>query len=169
MTTRRLVRLALYTAIALTIFIVEAQIPMPVPVPGVKLGLANVVTLVALYSLGRREAGLIFTARILLGALLIGNVSILLFSAAGGLFAFLVMALLVGLLPSKYIWIVSVVGALAHNAGQLLMAVFVLRTPAVLLFAPTLILSAVITGCFTGIAARQLLNFETNFRETIVD
>jgi len=123
MQTRRLPLLALYTVIALVIFVAEAQIPLPVPLPGVKLGLANIVTLAALYFLGRREAGLILTARILLGAFLTGVPSMLLFSASGGLFAFLVMALAQKLLPREQIWVVSALGAIAHNTGQLLAAV----------------------------------------------
>ena len=161
MKTRRLTLLALYTTIALTLFVIEAQIPLPVPIPGVKLGLSNIVILAALLFLGRREAGLILTARILLGALLIGVPSMVLFSAAGGLLAFLVMAPLVKLFPTSQIWVVSIFGALAHNAGQLLMAVAYLQNTAVLFFAPVLLISAIITGCFTGLAARQLLRYET--------
>ena len=161
--TKRLTRLALYTAIALAIFVAEAQIPVPVPVPGVKLGLANIVTLAALYFYGPRDAGLILTVRIVLGAFLIGAPSMLLFSAVGGLFAFLVMALAVRFLPRDQIWAVSALGALAHNIGQLLMAAFYLRTSAIWVFAPVLVISAVITGCFTGLAARQLLRYEKWF------
>ncbi|MCL2568622.1 MAG: Gx transporter family protein [Oscillospiraceae bacterium] len=158
---RRLTLLALYTTIALTLFVAEAQIPVPVPIPGVKLGLSNIVTLAALLFLGRKEAGLILTARILLGALLIGVPSMILFSAAGGLLAFLVMAPAVKLLPRAQIWVVGILGAIAHNTGQLLMAVVYLRTTTVLLFAPMLLLSAIITGCITGLAAKQLLRYES--------
>jgi len=153
--------LALCTTIALALFVVEAHIPLPAP--GVKLGLSNIVTLAALYFFGWREAGLILTARILLGALLIGAPSTLIFSAAGGLSAFLVMASAKNILPRNQIWAVSALGALAHNAGQLLMAVVYLRDTALLLFAPALIISAVITGCFTGLVARQLLRYEAWF------
>ena len=166
MKARRLTRLALYTTIALAIFVAEAQIPVPIAVPGVKLGLANIVTLAALLFLGWREAGLILTTRIVLGTLLIGSPSMLLFSAAGGLFAFLVMAPAVTVLPRSQIWAVSILGALAHNTGQLLMAAFYLRTTAILFFAPPLIISAIITGCFTGLIARQLLRYEPWLAET---
>ena len=161
--TRRLTRLALMTTIALAIFVAEAQIPVPVPVPGVKLGLANIVTLAALLFYDPRDAGLILTARIVLGAFLIGNPATLLFSATGGLFAFLVMAPAIKVLPRDQIWVVSALGALAHNTGQLLMAAFYLRTTALWAFAPPLVISAVITGCFTGLVARQLLRYEKWF------
>jgi heptaprenyl diphosphate synthase len=160
MPTRRLPLLALYTTIALALFVIEAQIPLPLPIPGVKLGLSNIVTLAALTFLGRREAVLILTARVLLGALLIGVPSMLLFSATGGLFALLAMAAAQKILPRDQIWVVSVLGAIAHNTGQPLLAALYLRTTALFLFAPTLLISAILTGAFTGLAARQLLRYE---------
>ncbi|MCL2828979.1 MAG: Gx transporter family protein [Oscillospiraceae bacterium] len=160
MQTKRLTLLAMYTAIALTIFVVEAQIPLPIPVPGVKLGLANVITLMALLFLGRREAGIILAVRITLGSFFVGGLSPWLFSAAGGFFAFLTMALALRFVPKEQIWAVSTLGALAHNAGQLGMAVLYMGTTAVLAFAPVLVISAVITGAFIGIIARFLLRYE---------
>jgi len=150
----------MYTAMALTIFVVEAQIPVPIPVPGVKLGLANVITLIALLFLGRREAGIILAVRITLGSFFVGGLSTWLFSAAGGVFAFLIMALALRFVPREQIWAVSILGALAHNTGQLVMAVFYMGTTAVLAFAPVLVISAVFTGAFIGITARFLLRYE---------
>jgi len=158
---RRLPLLALYTTIALAISVIEAQIPLLSP--GVKLGLSNIVTLAALLFFGRREAGLILTARILLSAFLLGRASMLLFSAAGGLSAFLVMALALKALPRKQIWVVSILGAIAHNTGQLLVAVFYLQDTIFLFLVPTLLISAILTGCFTGLAARWLLRYENWF------
>ena len=85
--TRKLALMALLTAIALTIFVVEAQIPAPVPVPGVKLGLANIVTLITMKLLGKKEAGAVLLVRVLMGAMFAGSPSTLLFSAAGGALA----------------------------------------------------------------------------------
>ena len=160
MGTRRLTHLALYTAIALTVFVIEAQIPVPVPVPGVKWGLSNVVTLAALLFLGRRSAGLILASRIMLGALVLGRPSALLFSAVGGLLAYLVMASCIRLLPRRHIWVVSILGALAHNTGQLFAAAVYLRSATVLAFAPTLVISATVAGCQTGLIALRLLRYE---------
>ena len=82
--TKKLALLAALTAVALTIFVAEAQIPPVVPVPGVKLGLANIVTLVTMALLGRREAGAVLVVRLILGSAFAGGFSGLMFSAAGG-------------------------------------------------------------------------------------
>ena len=155
--TRKLTLMALLTAIALTIFVIENQIPAPVPVPGVKLGLANIITLIAMKLLEKKEAGVVLLVRILMGAMFAGSPSTLLFSAAGGLLAYLVMCLTVDLFGENQLWIVSALAGLAHNAGQLLACVLVVRTPGVFAYAPVLAASGVITGVFTGLAAQALL------------
>ena len=132
MKTKKLVFMALLTAISLGIWVVEAQIPAPVPVQGVKLGLANIITLAAMALLGRKEAALVLGARIVLGSLFAGSFSAILFSLAGGLLAWGIMALTLGFFEEKQLWIVSVFGALGHNAGQLLAAVAVTKTPSLL-------------------------------------
>ncbi len=148
--------MALLTALELTIWVIEAQIPAPVPVPGIKLGLASVITLAAMASLGRKEAGCILLARILLGALFAGSASALLFSLAGGVVSWCVMAALLGLFPEKLMWVVSVFGAIGHNAGQLLAAVIVTGTPGILWYGPALLAAAIVTGVFTGLGAMYL-------------
>ena len=134
-----------------------AQIPAPVPIPGVKLGLSNIITLVAMLLLGRKEAGAILLVRVLMGAMFAGSPSTLLFSAAGGLFAYLVMCLTTGVFSDKQLWIVSALAGVAHNAGQLLACALVVKTPGVLAYAPILAASGVITGVFTGFAAMYLI------------
>ena len=155
--TKKLALMAVLTAIALTIFMLEAQLPAPVPIPGVKLGLANIVTLTAMLILGRREAGAILAARIIMGAVFAGNPSAMLYSAAGGVLAYAAMCLLVGVVPEKRLWAVSAVSAVAHNMGQLLACVLVVKTPGVFIYAPALIVSGVITGVFTGFGAMDLV------------
>ena len=155
--TKKLALMAVLTAIALTIFMLEAQLPAPVPIPGVKLGLANIVTLTAMLILGRREAGAILAARIVMGAVFAGNPSTMLYSAAGGVLAYAAMCLLVGVVPEKRLWAVSAVSAVAHNMGQLLACVLVVKTPGVFIYAPALIVSGVITGVFTGFGAMYLV------------
>lgn len=156
--TKKLALMAVLTAIALTIFMLEAQLPAPVPIPGVKLGLANIVTLTAMLILGRREAGAILAARIVMGAVFAGNPSAMLYSAAGGVLAYAAMCLLVGVVPEKRMWAVSAVSAVAHNMGQLLACVLVVKTPGVFIYAPALIVSGVITGVFTGFGAMYLVH-----------
>ena len=154
--TKRLAVLAMFTAIALTIFVAEAQIPPVVPIPGVKLGLANIVTLIAMALLGRRQAGEILLVRIVLGSVFTGGVSAMLFSIAGGVFAYLVMFLTIRRLPERLLWVVSVL-AFGHNAGQLLVAVWGTGTPSILVYAPALVAASVVTGAFTGVAAVYLV------------
>ena len=162
-TTKKLVLMALLTALSLGIWVIEAQIPPLVPVPGVKLGLANIVTLAAMVLLGKREAGDILLARVVLGSLFAGSFSAIIFSLAGGVLAWAVMALTLNAFSEKQIWIVSALGALAHNAGQLLAAIAVTKTPSLLWYGPALAASAVVTGVFTGLAAMYLLRAVKRF------
>lgn len=155
--TKKLALMAALTAIALTIFIAEAQIPPLLPIPGAKLGLANIITLAAVVLLGRREAGEILLVRIILGSMFTGSMSALLFSIAGGVLAWAVMCLTVRFFGEKQIWIVSVLAALGHNAGQLAVAVWVTGTVSILAYAPVLIAAGIVTGVFTGFAALYLV------------
>ncbi|MGI5935438.1 MAG: Gx transporter family protein [Oscillospiraceae bacterium] len=157
MNIRRLTLMATLAAAALTIFVAESQIPPVVPLPGIKLGLANIITLVAMSILSRRDAGLILAVRIILGSIFTGSVSSLIFSLAGGVLAFAVMAAVIGLFPEKLIWVVSTLGAIGHNTGQLIAAVFVTGTPGILIYAPALLASSIITGVFTGLASMYLI------------
>ena len=154
---KRIAFMAVLTAAALIIFIIEAQIPTLVPVPGVKLGLANIITLAAVYLLSRKEAGLVLLMRIILGAVFAGSPSTFLFSAFGGLLAWLVMCLLKDRIAESRIWIVSVFSAVAHNLGQMLICVIVVKTPGILVYLPVLIASGIVTGAFTGLAAMYLI------------
>lgn len=154
---RRLTRLALLTAIALTIFMVEAQLPVLVPVQGVKLGLANVVTLYAVFVLGPGDALMILVARVFLGAVFSGQMMTLLYSAGGGLLAWLVMVGLRRPLREKQLWLCSPVAAVFHNLGQLLVAAGVVKSWVVLAYLPYLVLSGIITGLFTGLCAQFLI------------
>ena len=156
MNTKRLTFLAVLTAAALGIFIIEAQIPPLAPIPGIKLGLANVITLWALYALGARDAGLVLAARILLGALFAGSATALLYSAAGGALCFGLQLLLKRAAGEKNIWALGVLGAVAHNAGQLVCAAAVTGSAAVFAYAPVLTASACATGLFTGLIANTL-------------
>ena len=148
--TKRLAVLAMFTAIALTIFVAEAQIPPIVPIPGVKLGLANIVTLYALYALGFPSALAILLVRCTLGALFAGNASALLFSLLGGLSALLVMALLSGA-KKLSIFGVSIAGAAAHNCGQVCAALITLGSTAPLYYQPFLLLVSLFTGALSGL------------------
>lgn len=153
----RITRLALLTAIALTIFLAEAQIPALTAVPGVKLGLANIVTVYAMFALGPGDALLVLSARVFLGAVFSGQPMTLIYSAAGGLLSWCVLCLLGRLLTDRQIWLASPVAAIFHNIGQLLAAAAVLRSWSVLAWLPYLVIAAVLAGLFTGMAAQALL------------
>ena len=155
--TKKLAFMSLLTAIALTIFMIENQIPAPVPIPGVKLGLANIITLVTMVILGRREAGAVLLVRIIMGSIFAGSPSTLIYSMAGGILAYLVMCLTISLFNEKQLWIVSALSAIAHNAGQLMACALIVKTPGVMAYAPILAVSGVITGVFTGFAAMYLI------------
>ncbi len=155
--TKKLSLMAMLTAASLIVFVIEAQIPAPVPVPGVKLGLANVITLIAMLLLGRREAGLILAVRIVMGSVFAGGVSAFLFSISGGVLAYAVMCITVTRFPRKMLWVVSALAAVAHNLGQLLTAIAVTKTAALMVYAPVLLASGIITGVFTGLVAMYLV------------
>ena len=154
--TKKLVFMALLTAISLGIWVIESQIPPPVPVPGIKLGLASVVTLTAMVLLSRRDALIVLLMRVLLSAVFAGNLSALLFSLTGGVLSWLVMALTLKLFDEKLLWVVSVFGAVGHNAGQLLAAIAVTRTASLAAYGPALLCAAIVTGAFTGAVAMYL-------------
>ena len=152
--TKKLTLTALLAAMALGIYVLEAQLPPLTAIPGVKLGLANCMTLAALYLLGRREAAGVLAVRIVLAAAFSGQMLSFLFSLGGGIACFLVMALLCRTFSERQIWIVSVFGALAHNAGQLIVASMVMRTPMGFAWAPHLVIAAVLAGTVTGLSTQ---------------
>lgn len=156
MPVRRLTVCSLLTAVALTIFVLEAQIPLPLPIPGLKLGLSNVVTVFALAVLGWKEALAIVLLRIVLGNLLIGQPLAMLYSLAGGLLSFLCMALILRVLKKHQLWICGVFGGIAHNIGQMAVAAAVTATPALWMYLAVLIPCGILTGAFTGLCAQLL-------------
>ena len=157
MQTRKLTRMALLTAIALTIFMVEAQIPALVPIPGVKLGLSNIVTVFAVYTMGSKEGAMILAARIFLGAVFAGNFSTIFYSAAGGACAILVTIGLKRLLTRRQLWVAGALGAVAHSIGQMAVAVAMTGTPGLLMYLPVLVICSIVTGLFTGLCAQLLV------------
>ncbi len=156
MKAKKVTELALLSTIALTIFIVELRIPNPIPIPGVKLGLANIITVYAVYRYSAKETFLILLTRILLGAFFSGNVMSLLYSIVGGLFCFVGMLVLRRLLPQKWIWLCSVFGAMFHNIGQMIVAVIIAGF-GMLSFLPFLMISGCLAGAFTGGCTQLIL------------
>ncbi|MBQ6263323.1 MAG: Gx transporter family protein [Clostridia bacterium] len=153
---KRIVTDAVLAAVALVLFVIEAQIPPVVPIPGVKLGLANIVTVWALIRIGAPDALGITLVRIALGSIFTGTVPSFVFSLSGGLLAFVAILLLRKLLKEDQIFVAGVIGAIFHNAGQLTAAAIMYGTASVFVWSPVLILSGILTGLFTGLVAQLL-------------
>ena len=168
MKVRKLTLMALLTAIALTIFMIEAQIPAPVPIPGIKLGLANIVTVFAVSALGSWEAAMILFVRIFLGAVFAGNFSTILYSGAGGFCAILTTIGLRKILSMQQLWVAGALGAVAHSLGQMAVAILVTGTPGIIVYLPMMIVCSIITGIFTGLCAQLMLNRGKDLWKTIL-
>ena len=149
----KLTLLSLFTTLSLIIFALESVIPPLVPVPGIKLGLSNIITLILIREYSARDTLLVLLARILLASFLFGQAISLLYSLAGGLLSLGAMLLVNRLLNRRYLFLTSTVGGLFHNLGQLLIALFLTQVIGVLAYLPFLILSGIVTGLFTGLCA----------------
>lgn len=147
--------LGVLTALALIFSYVESLIPIPVPVPGLKIGLANLMVVFLLYTTGPKEAFLLNLVRVLLSGFLFGNLSSILYSLSGAALSFLVMFLLkrTGLFSVVG---VSIAGGTAHNLGQILVAAFVLESADLFFYAPVLMITGELTGFFIGLTAGEV-------------
>lgn len=145
-------------SLALTLSYVERFIPLQmfIPLPGIKLGLANIVTLIALYLLGKKNAYVIVILRCILGAIFGGGISGLMFSLMGGLLALTVM-ILAGKNSYLSIFGVSILGAAAHNVGQIGAAMVLMESIYIGAYLPYLLVVALFTGFATGSAAAGVL------------
>ena len=143
---KKMTALAMFSVIALTIFTAESMIGPIVPIPGIKLGLANIVTLLVLVLYGPKEALFVLIVRILLGSMFGGQMISFFYSLSGGVLCWLVI-------KKKFLVLISMCGAAAHNIGQILAAIVITQSISVVAYLPVLMLSAMITGCFTGLAA----------------
>lgn len=153
--TQKIARLGLLTALALIAGYIEWLIPIPIGIPGVKLGLANLVIVWALYSMSPAEALAVNGMRIFLAGFLFGSLSMILYSLAGAFLSFLCMYLakrsgLFGVVG------VSVIGGITHNIGQLLVAMAALETESLIYYGPVLLAAGVITGLLIGVLTLEI-------------
>lgn len=153
--TRRLTVMALLTAAAMILSYVESLLPSP-GIPGVKLGLANIAVIFALYRLGWREAGAISLVRVGMVSVLFGSVGALFYSLAGAVLSLAVMALLRRLGVFSPVG-VSVAGGVSHNAGQILMAMLLLETERLIWYLPALVLTGLGGGILVGLCGAALV------------
>lgn len=153
---RLLTTLGVSTAAAMILSYIETLIPAPFAVPGIKLGLANLVGIFLLMKLDWKAAAAVTAVRVLLSALLFGSIASLAYSAAGALLSVTVMSILkrTGVFSAVGI---SISGAVAHNAGQILMAIILLGTKEMIYWLPPLVISGTVTGLATGLAAALLV------------
>lgn len=156
MTARKITQLALMTALSLALAYVERLFPLPVPVPGVKVGLSNLVTVFLLYRFGARDALVVNGLRVVLAGFLFGSLSSMLYALSGALAALIVMAGLkrVGWFSAMG---VSVAGSVAHVGAQLLTAALITHTPGLTAYLPVLMVSGIITGAAIGFVAGALI------------
>lgn len=153
---RRIAMCGLMTALAMIFSYVEALIPIPLPVPGIKLGVANMAIIVAMYTIGVYEAVIVDILRVILTAMLFGNLNSFLFSISGAVLSVIVMVILKKMDIFTEVG-VSVAGGVSHNIGQILAAVFIMGTAAIVYYLPVLMISGVITGVVIGAVSALII------------
>lgn len=153
MTTHKYIRLALYTALAMGIYGLEAMLPAIFPIPGMKLGLANIITLLVIKREGVQSAAMVLLCRIFLSCFLFGSFVSFFYSLAGGMLCLVAMQLMIVFLAKDALYLTGIVGAIFHNLGQIGIAVLLTQSPYVLSYFPFLMVSAILTGLFTGLTA----------------
>lgn len=147
---KKIATYGLLVALAFILSYIESLFPLPVPVPGIKVGLANLVVITALFVMGVKEAFVLSIIRIILVGFTFGNPSTMLFSLAGGLLSVILMILFQ---KSKKLSIVgvSIIGGVSHNIGQILMSIIIVDNINIAYYLPILLISGAITGTVIGI------------------
>ena len=148
--TKKIALCGVLTALAMIFSYIESVIPIPIPVPGIKLGVANIAVITILYVLGVKEAIVINLLRIALTALLFGNVNSFLFSISGAVLSLTIMIIMKKL---DFFSCIGVSGGVMHNVGQIIAAVFIMGSEAIVLYLPVLIVSGVFTGVVIGVVS----------------
>ena len=163
--TRKMTSYAMLLALSMILGYLESMIPTLFPIPGIKLGLANIVNIIGLFSLGILPTGIISFLRVLLLSMLFGNLMTLSYSMAGFFLSFFVMILAKQCFKLSFIS-VSLLGGIFHNVGQILMAALLLRNPVLFAYLPLLLLAGmaagIVMGVLASIVAKRLSKF---FRE----
>ncbi|MCD7872984.1 MAG: Gx transporter family protein [Clostridiales bacterium] len=160
---KKIAYFGLSIALAFVLSYFESMIPFNFGIPGIKLGLANLVVVVALYTAPKRDAFIISMIRILLSGLIFSGAFSLLYSFAGGILSFVVM-LLFQKSGRVSIFGVSVMGASVHNIGQIIVAAIVMKNTGVFYYLPVLLVSGAVTGALIGILSRIIIKTVRNYR-----
>jgi hypothetical protein len=153
-------KLALYgmlIALAMILSYIESLIPVLIPIPGIKLGLANLVVIICLYTLGGRAAIFVSIIRIFLIAFTFGNVAALMFAISGASLSLVCMLIAIKL--DKFsTGGISIIGGISHNIGQILVAVIILKNALIFSYLPYLMIAGIVTGLLIGILASLIIN-----------
>lgn len=145
-----------FTAVALIFSYVESLIPIQLGIPGVKLGLANLIIVITLYKMGIKEAYILSIVRIVLAGFMFGNLFAILYSLAGGMLSLTTMYILKK--TDKFsVYGISMAGGVFHNVGQLFMAVIVLESGSIGYYFPVLLISGLVTGFVIGVISNEML------------
>lgn len=147
--------LGVFLALAMILSYVEAILPFAIGIPGVKLGLANLVTVLMLYLIGWREALCVSVLRIVLTGILFGNLLSICYGLAGGLLSFVLMFILIRM-NCFHVVTVSICGGIIHNMGQLIVAGFLVSSYYVIYYMPVLLIAGFVTGALIGIVAKEV-------------
>ena len=163
MKTKKVAMLGLTIALAMIMSYIEALVPLSFAVPGIKMGLANIVIIFLLYKFSMKEAVLVSIIRVILVSLLFSNVMAMWYSLAGAALSLSVMWVLKKIDKFSVIG-VSVAGGIMHNVGQIIMAVILLGTEQIALYLPVLIITGTATGVIIGIVSGLVINRFKNIR-----
>lgn len=152
----RVAYFGVFTALALIFSYVETLIPINFGIPGIKLGLANLIIIIALYKMSVKEAYALSVVRIVLAGFMFGNLFSIIYSLAGGILSLSVMALLKK--TDKFsLFGISMAGGVFHNVGQLIVAILVMENLNIAYYMPVLLISGLITGFVIGLVAGEML------------
>lgn len=153
---RKVTYAAILVALAMTFSYIEVLIPINVGLPGMKLGLANLVVLIGFYILKPQEVFFISLVRILLMGCLFGNGLSLMYSLSGGILSYLIMLLLKNIKGFSIVGI-SIAGGVSHNIGQILAAILIIQNNKIIYYLPPLMIAGIITGALIGFLAKRIL------------
>lgn len=154
--TKKIATYGLLVALAFILSYIESLFPLPVAIPGIKLGLANLVVITALYSMGVKEALSLSVIRILLVGFTFGSPSTMIFSLVGGLLSWLMMTLFKKSKLFSFIG-VSIIGGISHNVGQIITSIFVVENINIIYYLPFLLISGILTGTVIGILGAMIV------------
>ena len=161
--TKHIILLALFIALSLSLFMLESMLPLPLPAPGAKLGLANLVTVAALYILGTRDAIVILITRVMISSMLGGGPTIFMYSVSGASLSLAVMALL----KSTHLFSVIAAGGFAHNVAQTAIAALLIESSSIFLYLPVLGPLGIATGLLIGIVAGRIISAVTHHQKAV--